>query len=46
MPGVREGIEDKRYAEAEREAGRVAAALGREVALIDEAAALLENAAR
>ena len=43
MPGVREGIEDKRYAEAEREAARVAAAIEREARLIDEAAAVLEK---
>ena len=43
MPGVREGIEQKRYAEAEREAVRVAAALDRETALVNEAARLLEG---
>jgi N-acetylated-alpha-linked acidic dipeptidase len=46
MPGVREGIEDKRYAEADAEAARVAAALMREAALIDEAAAQLEGGSR
>ena len=43
MPGVREGIEQKRYAEAEREVVRVAAALDRETALVNEAARLLEG---
>jgi N-acetylated-alpha-linked acidic dipeptidase len=44
MPGVREGIEQKRYAEAESEAARVAAALDRETTLINDAAAQLEKA--
>jgi N-acetylated-alpha-linked acidic dipeptidase len=44
MPGVREGIEQKRYAEAEKEALRVAAAIDRATMLIDEAAGLLEKA--
>jgi hypothetical protein len=43
MPGVREGIEQKAYAEAEREATRVAKALERETALIDAAAVELEK---
>jgi len=43
MPGVREGIEDKRYAEAEKEVVRVAAAIDRETALINDAAAALEK---
>jgi N-acetylated-alpha-linked acidic dipeptidase len=43
MPGVREGIEQKRYAEAETEAARVAAAVDREAALVDAAAAQLEK---
>jgi N-acetylated-alpha-linked acidic dipeptidase len=43
MPGVREGIEQKAYAEAEREVARVARALEREAALIDAAAADLEQ---
>jgi N-acetylated-alpha-linked acidic dipeptidase len=43
MPGVREGIEQKAYAEAEREATRVAKALERETALIDAAAVDLEK---
>lgn len=46
MPGVREGIEQKRYAEAESEAARVAAALTREATLVNDAAALLEGATR
>ena len=45
MPGVREGIEQKRYAEAEKEVVRVAAALDRETALVNAAAAELEKAA-
>jgi len=43
MPGVREALEQKSYAEAEREAARVASALDREAALIDAAAADLEK---
>jgi len=43
MPGVREGIEQKAYAEAEREVARVAKALEREAALIDAAAVELEK---
>jgi N-acetylated-alpha-linked acidic dipeptidase len=43
MPGVREGIEQKRYAEAESEAARVAAALTREATLVNDAAAQLEK---
>src|SRR5271167_2193713 len=38
VPGVREGIEQKRYAEAEQEIVRVAKALGDESALIESAA--------
>jgi N-acetylated-alpha-linked acidic dipeptidase len=45
MPGVREGIEQKRYAEAEKEAVRVAAAIDRETALINAAAQTLEAGA-
>jgi N-acetylated-alpha-linked acidic dipeptidase len=45
MPGVREGIEQKRYAEAEKEVVRVAAAMDREAALINGAAASLEGQA-
>jgi N-acetylated-alpha-linked acidic dipeptidase len=43
VPSVREGIEQKRYAEAEQEIGRVAKALQDESALIDSAARLLEK---
>ena len=43
VPGVREGIEQKRYSEAEAEAVRAAKALDRETALIAAAAADLET---
>jgi hypothetical protein len=43
VPGVREGIEEKQYAEAEAEGLRVARALDRETALIDAATAELEK---
>jgi N-acetylated-alpha-linked acidic dipeptidase len=43
MPGVREGIEEKRYAEAEAEAVRIAKALERETALVTAAAEELER---
>jgi N-acetylated-alpha-linked acidic dipeptidase len=43
VPGVREGIEQKRYAEADQEIARVAKALEDEAALIDSAAAMLEK---
>jgi len=43
MPGVREGIEEKRYLEAEAEGVRIARALDRETALINAAADDLEN---
>jgi len=43
VPGVREGIEQKRYAEAEQEIARVAKVLEDEAALIDSAAEVLEN---
>jgi len=46
MPGAREGIEQGRYGEAEREIGRIAAALEREAKLIDAASADLERVAR
>ena len=46
MPGVREGIELKRYAEAEQEIVRVAKALEDEAALIESAARVLEGAGR
>jgi len=44
MPGVREAIEQKQFEEAEQEIVRVAAALTRETALIDELTQLLEPA--
>ncbi len=43
VPGVREGIEQKRYAEAEQEMVRVAKALEDEAALIESAARELEG---
>ena len=43
MPGVREGIEEKNYSEAESEAVRVAKALDRETALVNAAAEDLEK---
>ena len=43
MPGVRESIEQKQYADAEKEIVRVAKALDRETALINAAAADLER---
>ncbi|HXD72643.1 MAG TPA: transferrin receptor-like dimerization domain-containing protein [Vicinamibacterales bacterium] len=43
IPGVREGIEDARYADAEREVTRAAAALTRLTALIHSAASDLEK---
>jgi N-acetylated-alpha-linked acidic dipeptidase len=43
VPGVREGIEQKRYAEAEQEIIRVGKALQDEAALIDSAAQMLES---
>jgi N-acetylated-alpha-linked acidic dipeptidase len=46
LPGVREGIEEKRYAEAEHEAARVAKALDDYAAAIDQAAGELEAARR
>jgi N-acetylated-alpha-linked acidic dipeptidase len=46
MPGVREAIEQKRYAEADGEIARVARALQDEAALVDSAAAELEKAVR
>ena len=45
VPGVREGIEQKKYTEAEHEIARVAKALEDESALIESAAQLLEPAA-
>jgi len=46
IPGVREGIEQKRYAEAEQEIVRVAKALEAESSLIESAAQILEQSAR
>ncbi len=46
VPGVREGIEDARYDEAEREVARVAAALKRLTTLMDSASGDLEQLAR
>ncbi len=43
MPGVREAIEEKNYAEADAEIVRVARALEREKALVDGVAANLEK---
>ena len=43
MPGVREGIEQKRYAEAETEAARLAAAMNRLTALVNDVAGMLER---
>jgi N-acetylated-alpha-linked acidic dipeptidase len=43
MPGVREGIEEKKYDEAEAEVVRVAKALERETALINAVAAELDR---
>ena len=43
IPGVREALEQKSYAEAEREVTRVASALDREAALVDAADAALEK---
>ena len=44
LPGIREAIEQGYWAEAEREAARVAASLGKAARLVDSAAALLEGA--
>jgi N-acetylated-alpha-linked acidic dipeptidase len=46
MPGVREGIEEKRYPEAEKEIVRVATALEAYAAAIDAAAGELERATK
>jgi N-acetylated-alpha-linked acidic dipeptidase len=43
LPGVREGIEEKRYPEAEKEIQRVSKALNDYAAAVDEAAATLEQ---
>jgi N-acetylated-alpha-linked acidic dipeptidase len=44
IPGVREGIEQKQYGQAEAEVSRIAGALDREAALLNAAAADLESA--
>jgi N-acetylated-alpha-linked acidic dipeptidase len=46
MPGAREGIEQARYAEAEREMTRIAEALQREARLLDAASSDLERLAK
>jgi hypothetical protein len=46
VPGVREGIELKRYAEAEQEIVRVAKALEDESTLVESAAKQLEQAGK
>ena len=46
LPGVREGIEEKRYQEAEKEIARVGKALQDYAGAIDEAAAQLEKAGK
>jgi N-acetylated-alpha-linked acidic dipeptidase len=46
LPGIREGIEEKRYQEAEKEITRVAQALQDYATLIDSAAADLEKAGK
>ncbi len=46
VPGVREGIEQKRYAEADQEIVRVAKALEDEAALVEAAAKRLESSGR
>ena len=46
VPGVREGIEQKRYAEAEQEITRVAKVLEDEAALVDSASQMLEGTGR
>ena len=46
MPGIAEGIEQKRYLEAESEVARVAAVLRAEVELIDKISAKIEDAVK
>jgi len=46
VPAVREGIEQKRYSEAEQEVSRVAKALEEEATVIESAAAQLEQLGR
>jgi N-acetylated-alpha-linked acidic dipeptidase len=45
LPGVREGIEQRQYAEADVEIARAAKMLDRETALVDAAAAELARVA-
>jgi N-acetylated-alpha-linked acidic dipeptidase len=46
LPGIREAVEENRWAEADSEIQRVAAVLNNESALINSAAAEVEQAAR
>jgi N-acetylated-alpha-linked acidic dipeptidase len=46
IPGVREGIEQKKYGEADQEIARVAKALQDEASLVESAAQLLEQPAQ
>jgi N-acetylated-alpha-linked acidic dipeptidase len=46
LPGVREAIEEKRYADVDQAVTRAAAALNRETALLDSLAGDLEHGAR
>jgi N-acetylated-alpha-linked acidic dipeptidase len=46
VPGVREGIEQKRYSEAEQEVVRVAKVIEAEAAVVDSAATQLEQLGR
>jgi N-acetylated-alpha-linked acidic dipeptidase len=43
MPGVREAIEEKRYADADPEIAKVARVLEAEANLLDQAAAAMEQ---
>jgi N-acetylated-alpha-linked acidic dipeptidase len=43
MPGVRENIEQREYADAEAEAAKLADVLKKEAALIDSASQILES---
>jgi N-acetylated-alpha-linked acidic dipeptidase len=43
MPGVRENIEQKQYADADAEASKLAAVLDKQTAWIDSASAVLEG---
>ena len=46
MPGVREAIEQKDYAEAEREVVRVAEALARQTGLVERLTRTLDELAK